>query len=37
MPSIPTHTATEPSGAWGAGTLKVPVTDVKVPCSTEHK
>ena len=36
-PSIPTHTDTEPSGPLGLGTLKVPVTDVKVPCNTSEQ
>ena len=34
---MPTHTDAPPLMPWGVGTLNVPVTDVKVPYSTEHK
>lgn len=39
-PSIPTQTEAEPEelpgAAWGVGTVKVPVTDVKVPYKIER-
>ena len=37
LPSIPTHTETDPSGALGVGTTIVPVTAIQLPYEDEGR